>query len=81
MMASPAKAYDAATIYLFLSEDGVYRQRCGKHLPWGFVGLRPFAVLRSDPVGRKHSCVQCYWEQRAPEQFNSQQEMTDEYAE
>lgn len=79
MTAVESRQYDSATVYLFLSEDGVYRQRCGKHLPWRFVGLRPFAVLRGDPVSPKRSCVQCYWEQRAPEQF--QQEMTDEYAE
>lgn len=73
------QAYRQDLVYLFLSEDGVYRQRCGTHLSFNFKGVRPIAVLKSEPATLKRSCVQCYWEKRSPKQF--QQENSDEYAE
>lgn len=56
--------YKADHIYFFMSVDGFYRQRCGRHVPLMMPTAATF-IWRSEKVGSsRHSCIECYWERR-----------------
>lgn len=51
----------ADRIYIYAGIDGVTRQRCGRHVhrePWG----RPAYIWHVLRPGRRHSCLECYYE-------------------
>lgn len=52
-----------ANIYVYVSADGVWRQRCGRHVheeAWG----RPVYVWQVLPAvrNRKPTCIECFYE-------------------
>lgn len=58
----PVVEPDENEIYLSLYRDGVYRQRCGRHIEESIAPL--MMVWRKSKASARHSCVMCAYERR-----------------
>jgi hypothetical protein len=55
------EVYAADRLYLYLSADGVTRQRCGRHVHkegWG----KPKQIWLIQRPGKRHTCIECFYE-------------------
>lgn len=56
------EVYAADKLYLYLSADGVTRQRCGRHVHqdrWG----HPVRIWLVQRTSKRHTCIECIHEQ------------------
>lgn len=64
-------------LYLYLSADGVTRQRCGRHVhtePWG----RPVRIWSAEKPTKRRTCIECYHERfGTPEKQGKHHEAQD----
>lgn len=70
------EVYAADKLYLYLSADGVTRQRCGRHVHqerWG----HPVRIWLVQRPSKRHTCIECKFQSGPLEKQAKEQEHED----